>query len=179
MLEEHYLKPLFEPESIAVFGASDRVDSVGQVLFNNLIQTGFGGRLFPINPKHESVQGQETFKSLHDVPGRVDLAIICTPAMSVPGIIEQCGERGVRFALIVSSGFAERGHAGAALERKVLEIARSYSVRILGPNSLGIMRPPSKLNATFTQERAHEGRHAAVVASSTMLVDAIIDRGHL
>ena len=142
MLEEHYLKPLFEPESVAVFGASDREDSVGQVLFANLLQTGLGGRLFPINPKHEVVQGQQTFKSLHDVPGRVDLAIICTPAMSVPGIIEQCGERGVRFALIVSSGFAERGHAGAALERKVLEIARSYSVRILGPNSLGIMRPP-------------------------------------
>ena len=174
MLEEHYLKPLFEPESIAVFGASDRVDSVGQVLFNNLIQTGFGGRLFPINPKHESVQGQETFKSLHDVPGRVDLAIICTPAMSVPGIIEQCGERGVRFALIVSSGFAERGHAGAALERKVLEIARSYSVRILGPNSLGIMRPPSKLNATFTQERAHEGK-MALVSQSGAICSAILD----
>lgn len=174
MLEEHYLKPLFEPESVAVFGASDREDSVGQVLFANLLQTGFGGRLFPINPKHEVVQGQQTFKSLHDVPGRVDLAIICTPAMSVPGIIEQCGERGVRFALIVSSGFAERGHAGAALERKVLEIARSYSVRILGPNSLGIMRPPTRLNATFTQERAHEGK-MALVSQSGAICSAILD----
>ena len=174
MSEEHYLKPLFEPESVAVFGASDRENSVGQVLFRNLLQTGFGGRLFPINPKHETVQGKETFKSLHDVPGRVDLAIICTPAMSVPGIIEQCGERGVRFALIVTSGFAERGHAGAALERKVLEIARSYSVRILGPNSLGIMRPPTKLNATFTQERAHEGK-MALVSQSGAICSAILD----
>ncbi len=174
MSEEHYLKPLFEPESIAVFGASDRENSVGQVLFRNLLEGGFGGRLFPINPRHEMVQGKPTFKSLHDVPGRVDLAIICTQAMTVPGIIEQCGERGVRFALIISSGFAERGHAGAALERKVLEIARSYSVRILGPNSLGIMRPPSRLNATFTQERAHEGT-MALVSQSGAICSAILD----
>ena len=174
MSEEHYLKPLFEPESIAVFGASDRENSVGQVLFRNLLEGGFGGRLFPINPRHEMVQGKPTFKSLHDVPGRVDLAIICTQAMTVPGIIEQCGERGVRFALIISSGFAERGHAGAALERKGLEIARSYSVRILGPNSLGIMRPPSRLNATFTQERAHEGT-MALVSQSGAICSAILD----
>jgi acetyltransferase len=143
MLERHYLTSLFEPKTVAVIGASERENSVGSVIFRNILDSGYKGRLYPINPKHESIHGIAAYKSIEDIGARVELAVIATKPKTVPEIVEQCGRSGIKNIIIISAGFSESGHAGAALERKTLEIARSYGVRVLGPNCLGIIRPRS------------------------------------
>ena len=174
MLEEHYLTPLFEPKSVAVIGASERENSVGSVIFRNIIEGDYKGRLYPINPKHEEIQGYPAFKSIEEIGARVDLAVIATRPQTVPGIIEQCGRSGVKNVIVITSGFSEAGHSGAALERKMLEIARSYGVRIVGPNCLGLIRPAIKLNATFAKVSANPG-NLALVSQSGALCAAILD----
>lgn len=174
MLEQHYLTSLFEPKAVAVIGASDREGSVGNVILRNLLEGGYQGRLYPINPKHETVQGLPAYKSIEEIGARVELAVIATKPRSVPEIVEQCGRSGVKFAIVITAGFAEAGHTGAALERKMLEIARSYNVRILGPNCLGLIRPAIKLNATFAQVSANPG-NLALVSQSGALCSAILD----
>lgn len=174
MVEEHYLTPLFEPKSVAVIGASDRENSVGSVIFRNMIGAGYKGRLFAVNPKHAEVHGTPCYKTIEDVGVRVDLAVIATRPQTVPGIIEQCGRAGVKFVVIITAGFSEAGHQGAALERKMLEIARSYGVRILGPNCLGLIRPTLGLNSTFANVNAKAG-NLALVSQSGALCAAILD----
>lgn len=174
MLEQHYLTSLFEPKSVAVIGASDREHSVGNVLFKNILDSGYKGRLYPINPKHETVQGVEAYKSIEEIGARVELAVIATRPQTVPAIVEQCGRSGVKNVIVVTSGFAEAGHSGAALERKMLEIARSYNVRVLGPNCLGIIRPELGLNATFARVNANVG-HLALVSQSGAMCSSVLD----
>ncbi|HET7776395.1 MAG TPA: acetate--CoA ligase family protein, partial [Azospira sp.] len=172
--EEHYLTSLFEPKSVAVIGASDRENSVGNIIYRNIVSAGYKGRLYPINPKHETVQGVQAYKSIEEIGARVDLAVIATQARSVPAIIEQCGRSGVKNAVVITAGFAEAGHSGAALERKMVEIARSYGVRLLGPNCLGLIRPVQGLNATFANISANPG-NLALVSQSGALCTAILD----
>ncbi|MGB4225088.1 MAG: GNAT family N-acetyltransferase [Candidatus Dechloromonas phosphoritropha] len=174
MLEQHYLTSLFEPDAVAVIGASDRENAVGNVIFKNILASGFKGQLFAINPKHTTVQGHQTYKSIEEIGARVDMAVIATRPQSMPKIIEQCGRSGVRNVIIVSSGFSESGHVGAALERKVLEIGRAYNVRILGPNCLGIIRPDIGLNATFASTTAGRG-NLALVSQSGAMCSAVLD----
>ncbi|WP_153130607.1 bifunctional acetate--CoA ligase family protein/GNAT family N-acetyltransferase [Dechloromonas hortensis] len=174
MLEQHYLTSLFEPKSVAVIGASDRENSVGNVIFKNILNQGYKGKLYAINPKHETIQGQPAYKSIEEIGARVETAIIATRPQTVPHIIEQCGRSGVRNAIIIAAGFSEAGHIGAALERKVIEIARSYNVRILGPNCLGIIRPELGLNATFTKITANPG-NLALVSQSGAMCSAVLD----
>jgi acetyltransferase len=174
MLEHHYLTTLFEPKSVAVIGASDRVDSVGNVLFRNILESGYRGRLYPINPAHESIQGVQAYKSIEEISARVEMAVIVTRPQTVPGVIEQCGRSGVKNAIVITSGFAEAGHSGAALQRKMMEIARSYGVRLLGPNCLGIIRPNLGLNATFARVHADSG-HLALVSQSGAICSAVLD----
>lgn len=174
MLEQHYLTSLFEPKSVAVIGASDRENSVGNILFKNILDSGYKGRLYPINPKHETVQGVEAYKSIEEIGARVELAVIATRPQTVPAIVEQCGRSGVKNVIVVTSGFAEAGHSGAALERKMLEIARSYNVRVLGPNCLGIIRPELGLNATFARVNANVG-HLALVSQSGAMCSSVLD----
>lgn len=172
--EEHYLTSLFEPKSVAVIGASDRENSVGNIIYRNIVAAGYKGRLYPINPKHDTVQGVQAYKSIEEIGARVDLAVIATQARSVPAIIEQCGRSGVKNAVVITAGFAEAGHSGAALERKMVEIARSYGVRLLGPNCLGLIRPVQGLNATFANISANPG-NLALVSQSGALCTAILD----
>src|SRR5579872_268214 len=143
MLENHYLDDLFNPQSIAVIGASERVESVGYKVMHNLIQSQFSGGLFPVNPKHKTVLHKKCYASVLDVPHAIDLAVITTPAGTVPEVIKTCGEKGVRLAIIISAGFSEMGADGKALEQSVVEIARHYNIRFIGPNCLGVMRPQS------------------------------------
>jgi acetyltransferase len=171
---QHYLKPLFAPKSVAVFGASDRVESVGQIVFQNMLQSGFKGDLFAINPKRTEVQGCKAFCSIADVEKPVDLAVIVTPPERVPGIIDECGRHNVKAAVIVTAGFGEIGEAGKALEKQVLEYARRYNIRLIGPNCLGVMRPVIGLNATFNKGSANPG-HLAFVSQSGALCTAILD----
>ncbi len=174
MLEQHYLTTLFEPKSVAVIGASERENAVGHVILKNILASGYKGRLYAINPKYERVLGQECFKSIEEIGARVDMAVIATKPQTVPRIIEQCGNSGVRNAIVISSGFAESGHVGAAIERKMLEVARSYNVRILGPNCLGIIRPELGLNATFARVTA-KGGNMALVSQSGAMCSAVLD----
>ena len=109
---KHYLNKLFEPGSVAVFGASDRQDAVGNLVFRNMIEGGFSGDVFPINPKHSEVQGHKAYPDLNSIGKPVDLAVITTPAATVPGIIESCGEHGIRAAVVLSAGFRETGPQG-------------------------------------------------------------------
>lgn len=171
---QHYLKPLFSPESVAIFGASDRVDSVGQIVLSNMLKSGYKGALFPINPKHEEIQGHKAYASLFQVSEIVELAVIATPAQTVPDIIEDCGKHGIKAAVIISAGFSETGATGQALECAVLENARRYGIRLLGPNCLGIMRPDKGLNATFNKGGANAG-NLAFVSQSGALCTAILD----
>lgn len=170
----HYLAPLFTPDSIALFGASDRAGSVGEVVFRNLVDAGFAGRIYAINPKHRRVQGRKAYASLHKVGEAVDLAVVATPAATVPGIVEDCGEHGVRAMLILSAGFRESGVRGRELEDRVVEAARHYGIRLMGPNCLGLIRPVHGLNITFARSTARPG-NLALVSQSGAICTAILD----
>ncbi|MCW8945203.1 MAG: bifunctional acetate--CoA ligase family protein/GNAT family N-acetyltransferase [Sedimenticola sp.] len=170
----HHLDTLFSPKSIAVFGASEKTDSVGTRVFKNLIQAGFKGELYPINPSHKSVQGHTCYKAIADIEHGIDLAVIASPAKTVPSIIRQCGEQGVHSAVILTAGFRETGPAGARMEQSILETARHYNLRLVGPNCLGIMRPNVGLDATFLETPAPAGG-LALVSQSGALCTAILD----
>ncbi len=171
---KHYLNPLFAPKSVAVFGASDRPDSVGQIVFKNMLDSGFQGKLYPINSRNAEVQGQKAYASIGAVGAPVELVVIATPPKTVPGIIEECGIKGVKAAVIITAGFGEVGTEGAALEHQLLENARRYNIRLIGPNCLGIMRPSIGLNATFNKGQPNIG-NIALISQSGALCTAILD----
>jgi acetyltransferase len=168
------LDAIFAPRAVAVIGASERAGSVGRALLWNLISSPFGGTVYPVNPKHGSVLGVRAYRRVAEIPEPVDLAIVATPAVTVPGIIGECADARVRGAIIVSAGFRESGPAGAALEREVRERAERAGLRILGPNCLGVMRPTSGLNASFAATIARPG-HIAFISQSGALGTAILD----
>jgi len=173
-MRPHYLNPLFAPRSIAMFGASERADSVGQVVFRNLLQAGFKGELHAVNPRHSKVQGQPCHHDLASIGRPVYLAVVATPARTVPAIVDACGEYGVKAMIILSAGFREVGTTGRQLEDRVMEAARNYGIRILGPNCLGLIRPDWGLNATFGNNNARPG-NLALVSQSGALCTAILD----
>lgn len=173
-MSKHYLTPLFAPKSVAVFGASDRVDAVGQIVFQNMLESGFQGALYPINAKNAEVQGRRAYASISDIDDKVELVVIATPPQTVPGIIEACGQHGVKAAVIITAGFGEIGAEGKELERRVLENAKRYGIRLVGPNCLGVMRPGIGLNATFNKGGANVG-NLALVSQSGALCTAILD----
>ncbi|MDD3883305.1 MAG: bifunctional acetate--CoA ligase family protein/GNAT family N-acetyltransferase [Gallionella sp.] len=176
-MSKHYLNVLFAPKSVAVFGATDRPDAVGQIVFHNMLESGFSGGLYPINPKNAEVQGQKAYKEISEIGEPVELAVIATPPQTVPGIIEQCGIHGVKAAVIITAGFGEAGPEGVALERELIEAARRYGIRLIGPNCLGIMRPGIGLNATFNKGGANSG-NIAFISQSGALCTAILDWAH-
>ncbi len=173
-MNNHYLTPLFNPKSVAVFGASDTPNSVGAVLFKNLKQSGFRGKLYALNPKHKQVQGTKAYARLEQINEHIDLAVIATPAHTVVEIVDDCGKHGVKAAVVLSAGFREAGDSGANLERQVLTIANRHGVRILGPNCLGIISPHVGLNATFSANNARPGK-LALVSQSGALCTAVLD----
>jgi len=168
------LDPLFNPKSIAVIGASDTPGSVGYALFKNLISTDYEGTVYPVNHKRDSVQSIRAYKTIEAVPESVDLAIIATPAKTVPDIVKACGENGVKFAMIISAGFKEAGREGESLYNQVEKNAREHGLRIVGPNCLGFIRPSLKLNASFSGKMALPG-NIAFISQSGALCTAILD----
>ncbi|MDP2805648.1 MAG: bifunctional acetate--CoA ligase family protein/GNAT family N-acetyltransferase [Gallionellaceae bacterium] len=173
-MSKHYLTPLFAPKSVAVFGASDRVDAVGQIVFQNMLDSGFKGSLYPINSKNAEVQGRKAYASISDIEEKIELVVIATPPQTVPGIIEECGKCGVKAAVIITAGFGEIGPEGKELERQVLENAKRYNIRLIGPNCLGVMRPSIGLNATFNKGGANTG-NLALISQSGALCTSILD----
>ncbi|NBC85099.1 MAG: GNAT family N-acetyltransferase [Bacteroidetes bacterium] len=168
------LDAIFNPKNVAVVGASEKPGSVGRTLLWNLISNPFGGTVFPVNPNRDSVLGIQAHDNVGAIGADVDLAVIATPAPTVPGIVQECAEAGVDGIVIISAGFREIGEEGAALEREILEIARREDIRIVGPNCLGVMRPPSGLNATFAGAMARPG-NVAFVSQSGALLTSILD----
>jgi acetyltransferase len=168
------LDSLFKPKNVAVIGASENPGSVGRTILWNLISSPFGGTVFPVNPKRSSVLGIKAYPSIAEVPEPIDLAVIITPAPTVPDIIAQCVAAGVSGAIIISAGFKEAGESGIALEHQVLEEARRGNMRIIGPNCLGVMSPLSGLNATFASAMARPGK-VGFLSQSGALCTAILD----
>lgn len=168
------IAPIFEATSVALVGASDREDSLGTVVMTNLVDAGFEGTIYPVNPRYEAVQGRRCFASLRDIDASVDLAVIVTPAEAIPGVLDDCGAIGIAAAVILSAGFRESGEDGRALEQVVLDRARRHGIRFIGPNCLGVMRPAIKLNATFSQRMARPGQ-IALVSQSGAMCTAILD----
>jgi len=173
-MNPHYLDRLFTPRAIAVFGASERPESVGARVFENLVNDGFAGPVYPVNPKHSELRGKPCYPSITAISEPVDLAVIATPAATVPQIIHDCGEHGVRAAIVLSAGFGEGEGVGASLQLAMLEEARRYKLRILGPNCLGLVRPSINMNATFSKNSAQPGS-LALVSQSGALCTAILD----
>jgi acetyltransferase len=174
VLDRHYLTPLFEPGSVAIVGASEKSGKVGAVLLSNMLAAGYRGTLFAVNPKYGSVRGVPCYASVGKLPARVDLAVIATPAPTVPGVIDECGRAGVRAAVVITAGFSEAGPEGAKLERALLENARRHGVRLIGPNCLGILRPELGLNATFARGTAIPGS-LGLVSQSGAVCAAMLD----
>jgi acetyltransferase len=168
------LDVFFSPKTVAVVGATENANTVGRTVLWNLVTSPFGGTVYPVNPKRPSVLGVKAYKSITEIPEQVDLAVIVTPPPSIPGIIRECGENGVRAAVVISAGFKEIGPEGAALERKLLEEARAANVRVIGPNCLGVMSPLSGLNATFATTIARPGS-VGFISQSGALCTAVLD----
>jgi acetyl coenzyme A synthetase (ADP forming)-like protein len=175
--EYHPLDVFFHPQSVAVIGATEAEGSVGRTTLWNLISSPFGGIVYPVNPRRNHVLGMRCYKSVRDLPEPAELAIVVTPAATVPGVIRECVETGVRGAIILAAGFRELGEQGAALEAEVMAEARKGSLRILGPNSLGVMSPVTGLNATFAHSMARGGS-VAFVSQSGALCTAVLDWSH-
>ena len=173
-MSANQLDSMFNPKSVAVFGASDTSGSVGALVFANLLSGGFGGRIVPVNPKHESVSGRPCITRLSDTQQHFDLAVIATPAPTVPGILNQCVEHDVRNAIILTAGFGEGDGAGNRLSREIAEIAKRGNLRFLGPNCVGLTRPWLGLNATFLNGNTPKGR-LALISQSGALCSAISD----
>jgi acetyltransferase len=169
----HSLDPIFRPRSVAVLGASATSGSIGSILIRNLLGNPFGGVVYPINPKWRAVHGVYCYPNLAAAPEVVDLAVIATPAATVPGLIQECIKRGVRAAIIISSGFSELGAEGKQLEQQIQATARG-KMRIIGPNCLGVIHPPSNLNASFAASMAQPGK-VALLSQSGAICTSILD----
>ena len=168
------LDKIFKPKSIAVIGASTKENSVGHSLFKNLLDSGFKGQLFPINPKSKELLGKKAYDNIKNVPSKVDLAVIILPAKFVPQVVEECGQAGVGGLLIISAGFKEAGEAGEKMVQEVLTTSRKYGMRIVGPNCLGIINPKLGMNATFANRMALPG-NIAFISQSGALCSSILD----
>jgi acetyltransferase len=162
------LEAFLKPKSIAVVGASRDPEKVGHRIFRNLVNSGFQGSLYPINPKAEELIGFKCYPSLTEVQDEVDLAVIAVPAKIVPLIAEQCGISGVRGIVVISAGFSETGREGALLERKLLATCRKYEVRMQGPNCLGIVNTKSRMNASFASANPSSGNIAFLSQSGAL-----------
>jgi acetyltransferase len=168
------LDKIFNPSRIAVVGASDRENSVGAKLLRNMVGVGGKAAVYPVNPFRSTVQGISAYPSISKIPWKVDLAIIATPAHTVPQIVEECGKAGVSGIIIISAGFKEAGEAGAVLEKRIQELKNQYNMRIIGPNSFGVIRPRTKLNATFSNKTALPGK-IAFISQSAALCASVLD----
>ncbi len=169
------LQKIFRPQRIAIIGVSNDPNSVGGITLRNLVSGGFQGVVYPINPKHEAVMGIPCFKDIRSLPKVPDLAVICTNAKTVPGIVRECGEAGVMGIIIISAGFKETGEEGKKLEDEVKrEVAKYPGMRVIGPNCLGIIVPGHNMNVSFGSGMPKKG-HVAFISQSGALCTSALD----
>ncbi|MDV2482833.1 CoA-binding protein [Methanoculleus sp. Wushi-C6] len=162
----------FTPRSIAVIGASSEPKKMGYAVMHNLLH--FPGQLYPVNNKRGEVQGLKAYPSILDIPNPVDMAVITVPAKHVPSVIEECGQKGVSMAIVITAGFKEMGEGGKALEDRVLQIAKGYGTRIIGPNCLGLIVPPKGIDTTYVHESPKPGS-IAFISQSGAIVNTVVD----
>jgi acetyl coenzyme A synthetase (ADP forming)-like protein len=162
----------FTPRSIAVIGASSEPKKMGYAVMHNLLH--FPGQLYPVNNKRPEVQGLKAYPSVLDIPNPVDMAVITVPAKHVPSVIEECGQKGVVMAVIITAGFKEMGEGGKALEDRVIEIAKRYGTRIIGPNCLGLIIPPKGIDTTYVHQSPKPG-NIAFISQSGAIVNTVVD----
>jgi len=160
------LKALLEPRSIAVVGASRSPGKIGYTILRNIIEYGFKGELYPVNPNATEILGYRAYPSITAIPGEVDVAVVVIPAPETPKVIEECGKKGVKIAVVISSGFSEVGNT--ELEERIVKIAREYGVRILGPNIFGYAYTPRNINATFGPLEVAKGNIAFITQSGAL-----------
>jgi len=172
--EDHPLNTIFAPKSVAVIGATEKPGSVGRTLLWNLISSPFGGTVYQVNNKRSNVLGIRAYPSVGSIPEAVDLAVIITPSATVPGLMDECVAASVKSSIIISAGFKELGAPGVELERQVLERARKGNLRIIGPNCLGVICPPTGLNASFGGVMPRPG-NVAFISQSGALGTAVLD----
>jgi acetyltransferase len=170
----HPLDSIFVPKSVAVVGATEKVGSVGRTVLWNLMNTPFGGPIYPVNPTRPSVLGIKAYPKLAGLPEKPDLVVVTTPAAIIPGIIGEAADLGIAGAVVISAGFKETGPAGVELERQLLAHARRGNMRLVGPNCLGVMNPISGVNATFAAGIARRG-NVAFISQSGALCTAVLD----
>ncbi len=168
------LDALFVPDSVAVIGATDRPGTVGRTVLSNLTESRFRSKVYAVNPNHSKVLGLKSYKSIGDIPKQVGLAVIVTPAITVAQVIGDCVDAGVKAAVVISAGFRERGPEGAALEQQIQQQLHRSTMRLIGPNCLGIMNPAIGLNATFAKDMPKAG-NVALLSQSGALLTAILD----
>ncbi len=168
------LTPLFRPVSVAIIGASGKPGKIGNIILKNVIACGYSGRIFPINPKADEIEGYPAYPSITQVPEPVDVAVIAVPARGVLPVVEECGRAGVKHLIVISAGFKETGAEGLALEKELVTIARRHGMRVVGPNCVGIMDTHTPLNASFAAGFPKKGKIAFISQSGAMLV-AILD----
>ena len=175
--DRHPLDVVLAPRAVAVIGATDDPGSVGRAVLWNLISHPFGGTVYPVSSRHASVLGIRAYATLQDLPETVDLAVVCASPFEVPSTVAACGEAGVGAVVVLTQGFRETGAEGLELERRLLAEARRTSVRVIGPNSLGVMSTVSGLNATYTSSAPRAGS-VAFISQSGALCNAVLDWSH-
>ena len=169
------LNKILYAKSVAVIGASQNEQSVGHEILKNILDFGFNGEVYAVNPKYEEILGCKTFKSVLDIKKDVDFAVIVVPAKAVIGVVEECGKAGIKGAVVISAGFKEVGKEGAKLESQLLETAEKYKMSIIGPNCLGVMNVDNKLNASFSPVAPKKSGKVAFVSQSGALVCGIVN----
>ena len=143
------MREFFYPKSVSVIGVSDKPDNLGRNIVGNLVEFGFGGIVYPVGPSGGSVQTHRIYRSIADIPDQIDLAVILTPAKTVPTILEECGQKGVRWAIIETAGFREYGEEGVKLEQQICQVARQYGIRFIGPNCVGVINLDNGFSVPF------------------------------
>ncbi|MBI3476625.1 MAG: bifunctional acetate--CoA ligase family protein/GNAT family N-acetyltransferase [Acidobacteria bacterium] len=173
--EGHPLDAIFNPHGVAVIGATDREGSVGRAILWSLLSSPFGGAVYPVSERRSNVLGIKAYPTVQEIPEQVDLAVIATPAETVPAVIAQCVAAGVKGAIVISAGFKEHGDHGKELERQILAQLGDSGMRVIGPNCLGIMNPITGLNATFASHHLARPGNVAFISQSGALCTAILD----
>lgn len=167
------LTNLFSPGSVAIVGASKAPGKIGNVIVKNMIECGFQGNIFPINPKESEIEGLPCYPSIDKAPGPVDLAVLSVPAAISLNVAETCGSSGVKNLIVISAGFKETGKEGFELERKLVEICRKYKMRLLGPNCVGLMDTHVPINASFAAGFPLQGEIAFISQSGAMVLSIL------
>jgi acetyl coenzyme A synthetase (ADP forming)-like protein len=162
----------FNPRSIAVIGASQDSSKMGYAVMHNLLH--FPGQLYPVNNKRSEIQGLKAYPNIMAIPAPVDLAVITVPAIHVPRVIEECGQKGVPMAVIITAGFKEMGSEGKSLEERIREIARRHGTRIIGPNCLGMIIPPRGIDTTYVHQTPEPG-NIAFISQSGAIINTVVD----